>query len=456
MPAIFLILGIFSCIGYKFYFLLFSNLTRIVMIEYIFIIGVISFVALCGYSIISDESSMKSLPVKKKPKKLKPIKLKENYFPYEVTTRGILTLKNFEKEYKDSTHVYDYFKRIDMLWIDYGKYINSSDRFQDLRIALCELRGINPKDIIFLDILNENKFKDGWKFYLGSGQIWSDIDSILKNSPHFPKNIDKETMDKILNKACENFGIKRKKRKRYDYLDNKVKKKPTSPDEWLRLNENYFDQRVLHFPWKHLIPEYPSLKLFTESWKLVIGLDPDSCTVTYKNNERSSPALQWNPGCSHGGFGYFVEYPVLNKIDDGIESSDNFFNEWAPGWGIDLNYNRYRYIDKKTGLPKRFEQVKAIETIQNFFKNLHLNVGYLPSRNLREEFKPVFDELMSSEDSEYIKWLKIKDKLKIQKKYHNVYLGSACSVGKQSSTNYATLQSISYICKDEIVDEEII
>lgn len=159
------------------------------------------------------------------------------------------------------------------------------------------------------------------------------------------------------------------------------------------------DERVFDYPWKHLIPENPSLKIFRESWMKVFRRKPEEMIISYRNEEYESPALQYGEYCSHGGFGYFVEFPVLNKIDEGIDSDTNFFNKWGPGWGVDLNYKRYRYIDEKTGLPRRFEMVKAIEIIQNFFKNSYESF-------LFRHFQSTFNELTADKESKYIKRLR--------------------------------------------------
>lgn len=67
---------------------------------------------------------------------------------------------------------------------EFEEYINQ-DHFEDLRIALCEFKNLNPLEIVFLEMVDERRFNlesTGWQFELVSGLIWDELVEIVNTN----------------------------------------------------------------------------------------------------------------------------------------------------------------------------------------------------------------------------------------------------------------------------------
>ncbi len=72
-------------------------------------------------------------------------------------------------------------------------YINQ-DNFEDLRVAVCEFKNINPLDMIFLELVDEGRFDfeiKGWQGELVTGLIWDELLEIA-NSNLSLSNLDED------------------------------------------------------------------------------------------------------------------------------------------------------------------------------------------------------------------------------------------------------------------------
>lgn len=124
-----------------------------------------------------------------------------------------------------------------------------------------------------------------------------------------------------------------------------------------------------YLKYKHLIPTNPTEEEFRNAWKVVFGDYPENCEVKNlegflskcsKDNIGFSVMTPCG-GMSHGGFGEHTEEPVLH------DGQSYYYPDCGCSWGIDANGIRFHLIDRHTKLPVEFRQVKAIETINNYF-----------------------------------------------------------------------------------------
>lgn len=110
---------------------------------------------------------------------------------YVPNARGRDALKRFMARYTDFLRVFDVFCAVDLAAGEFAfaSYFNMSDerewkehlqddRWEDLRVAVADFKGIDPVEIVFMSFLNEGRFgrnETGWQFDLLLGSVWDDI-----------------------------------------------------------------------------------------------------------------------------------------------------------------------------------------------------------------------------------------------------------------------------------------
>lgn len=124
---------------------------------------------------------------------------------YVPTKAGREKLELFYSKFTEYINVYDLFCAVDLQaaefafasWFDFedddvwNKFLND-ERFEDVRVAVCEFKGINPIEMVFMSFVASGDFdlgKDGWQFDITSGLIWDEIVDICNT------NISKEQLD---------------------------------------------------------------------------------------------------------------------------------------------------------------------------------------------------------------------------------------------------------------------
>ena len=124
------------------------------------------------------------------------IKDKKQYIP---TKKGREVLVQFRKRYQDFLKNFDIFCAVDLeegvfAFEDYLDYIEKpqqweiylqEERWEDLRVAVAKLKGLNPVEIVFMSFLNEGRYgktESGWEFDLLLGSIWDEIAEICENA----------------------------------------------------------------------------------------------------------------------------------------------------------------------------------------------------------------------------------------------------------------------------------
>ena len=114
---------------------------------------------------------------------------------YAPTASGRELVVKFMERYVDFLKVYDLYHSVDL---EVGEFAMSSyfeydhhgdegqwraflndERWEDLRVGVCEYKGINPVEIVFMSSINEGRFgkgsETGWQFDLLLGTVWDAI-----------------------------------------------------------------------------------------------------------------------------------------------------------------------------------------------------------------------------------------------------------------------------------------
>ena len=115
------------------------------------------------------------------------IKIVNNF--YKIDTKGQEFIDNFFAKYKDFLKFYDIFCAVDLTEgkfafdkfndfdtdEEWKTYLNQ-ENWEDVRIAVCEFKKIDPIEIVYLSFLNEGRFTaENWQFDLTSDLIWDEI-----------------------------------------------------------------------------------------------------------------------------------------------------------------------------------------------------------------------------------------------------------------------------------------
>jgi hypothetical protein len=119
---------------------------------------------------------------------------------YIPTESGREVLKNYLGRLHEFRSIYKIYASVDTGEGEfaYEKYFDfetdegflqylHEDRFEDLRIAVCEFKGMNPLDIIFMEMVDEERFncdEIGWEAELATGLIWDEITEIANTNIH--------------------------------------------------------------------------------------------------------------------------------------------------------------------------------------------------------------------------------------------------------------------------------
>ncbi len=121
---------------------------------------------------------------------------------YELTAAGRQELENMGEQYHSLVSHYDVFAEVD---IDNGCFLEPGDdpqetviidgeaypRFIDLRVAVMRFKGIDPFDMVFLNLLRENRIasKDNWEFDMALGKsLYAELEEIV-NSAYTVKDL---------------------------------------------------------------------------------------------------------------------------------------------------------------------------------------------------------------------------------------------------------------------------
>jgi len=146
---------------------------------------------------------------------LRFVKIKNHF--YEIDTKGQEFLENFFKKYDDFLKFYDIFCAVDLdlgefafsrfydfdtdeEWKTYLSKVN----WEDVRVAVCEFKKIDPMEIVFLSFLNEGRFNvenENWQLNLVSDSIWNEIVEICNTAIPLENLLRNDTIQDIINQG---------------------------------------------------------------------------------------------------------------------------------------------------------------------------------------------------------------------------------------------------------------
>lgn len=125
------------------------------------------------------------------------IKDEDKYVPSALGRECVV---KFLERYSEFLTMYDVYSAVDLGTGEFAfeKYFDfdekeewreylDDDRWEDLRIAVTELKGLNPIEIVFMSFISEKRFgrdATGWQFDLLLGTVWDEILEICSTALH--------------------------------------------------------------------------------------------------------------------------------------------------------------------------------------------------------------------------------------------------------------------------------
>jgi len=119
---------------------------------------------------------------------------------YSITEEGKKVLENYLAKLVEFRSAYKIYNSIDLGEGEfaYSKYFDfetdeqfinyiNGDNFEDLRVAICEFKKINPLEVIFMEMVDEGRFDcedNGWQADLSTGLIWNEMVEIANTNLH--------------------------------------------------------------------------------------------------------------------------------------------------------------------------------------------------------------------------------------------------------------------------------
>lgn len=130
---------------------------------------------------------------------------------YRVTDQGMNVFNTFMKRYNEFLKLFDVYAFVDLeagefafaKYFEFGSdtewdAYKMNDRFDDLRIAVCDYKKMDPFEIVFMSFINENRFDTkatGWQMDVLSDAVWIEIDDIVRSAIH-PTDLGDESVIK--------------------------------------------------------------------------------------------------------------------------------------------------------------------------------------------------------------------------------------------------------------------
>ena len=168
---------------------------------------------------------------------LKLIKIENNF--YKVDTKGQDFVDNFFAKYKEYLKFYDIFCAVDLTAGEFAfsKYYDfdtdaewktylNQDNWDDVRLAVCEFKKIDPIEIVFLSFLNEGRIdtSKNWQFDLVSDLIWDEILAVCETAIPLQDLLVNDAIQDIIKQGSSIMMdiLKEENKRKLEELNNSV------------------------------------------------------------------------------------------------------------------------------------------------------------------------------------------------------------------------------------------
>jgi hypothetical protein len=141
------------------------------------------------------------------------IKIERNF--YKIDVKGQEFMDIFFKKYSEFLKLFDIFCAVDLKTAEFAfkkfydfdtdeewKIYLNQENWQDVRVAVCEFKKIDPIEIVFMAFLNEGRFDPiNWQFDLVSDLVWDEVLEVCNTAIPLEDLIDDDVMLDIVNQG---------------------------------------------------------------------------------------------------------------------------------------------------------------------------------------------------------------------------------------------------------------
>lgn len=138
---------------------------------------------------------------------------------YVPTEAGRTEVVNFYKKYYEYLKIFDIFCAVDLAngnfaftemdnFEDDDEWFAFLDdeRFSDVRVAVAEFKGLDPREIVFMSFLNEDRFdlsKANWEMDLTGDSVWGEIEEICRSAVSLEYLTDEGVIENIVSQGTQ-------------------------------------------------------------------------------------------------------------------------------------------------------------------------------------------------------------------------------------------------------------
>lgn len=151
---------------------------------------------------------------------------------YIPTEKGRKHLEDFMKKFREYLDLYDLYCAVDLnagefafaSWFDFNNDESwneflSEDRWEDVRVAVCEAKGIDALEVVFMSFVASRTFdlnKEGWQYDLMYETYWNEIVEICETNIHAEQLEEQDAMLAILEMGIDVMKANRQKQRELD------------------------------------------------------------------------------------------------------------------------------------------------------------------------------------------------------------------------------------------------
>ena len=182
------------------------------------------------------------------------VKIERNF--YKIDVKGQEFMDNFFQKFGEFLKFYDIFCAVDLKKGDFAfskfydfesddewkTYLNQ-ENWQDVRVAVCEFKKIDPFEIVFMSFLNEGRFgADNWQFDLVSDLIWDEVLAVCNTAIPLEDLIDDGVMlDIVTQGSVIMLDVLKEENKR------KLEELKENDDEQYEEEVTYVEEEIVYY-----------------------------------------------------------------------------------------------------------------------------------------------------------------------------------------------------------------
>ena len=143
--------------------------------------------------------------------------LRVEHGKYVPTSVGRNEVVNFYKKYYEYLKIFDIFCAVDL---ENGSFAFSEmdefedddewfayledEKFSDVRVAVAEFKKLDPREIVFMSFLNEERFdlsKPNWEMDLTGDSVWREIEEICSSAVSYDYLMEEGILENLVNEG---------------------------------------------------------------------------------------------------------------------------------------------------------------------------------------------------------------------------------------------------------------